>query len=441
MNVKVEDISAVKKQLSFEVPASRVDEEIEAAYKKLSKTAKVKGFRQGKVPRAVLERHYAPSVEGQVLERLVSDSYLNALKQENIVPVSGPEITDGGTLEKGKPYNFSAQVEVQPEVKPTDYLGLNLKKETFTEDETTVDARLEEMRLGSARLEIADRDEAQSGDTVTIDFEGFVDGAPFDNGAASDHALELGSNTFIPGFEEQLAGMKRGEEKEIEVTFPLDYGKKHLAGQDATFKVKLKEIKEKILPELNDDFAAQVGMATLGDLREKVREVYASQEHSRIEQEFRDHLIDQLIEKNPFEVPEGMIQRQLDFMLDNLRNRMQSQGISLEAMGMTPDSFKQIYRKTAANQVKGSLLLEAIADKESIRVDESEIEEKLEEIAEKNNASKEMVANFYADESRKSGLVGQLTEEKVIHFLTGRATIEMVDGSIGAVADSSEGKE
>ncbi len=441
MNVKVEDISAVKKQLSFEVPASRVDEEIEAAYKQLSKTAKIKGFRQGKVPRAVLERHYAATVEGQVLERLVSDSYFKALKQENIVPVSGPEITDGGTLEKGKPYSFSAQVEVQPEVKPTDYLGLVLKKETFKEDESTIGARLEEMRLGSASLEIADRDEAQAGDTVIIDFEGFVGGAPFDNGSASDHVLELGSNTFIPGFEEQLAGMKRGEEREIEVTFPLDYGKKDLAGQDATFKVKLKEIKEKILPELNDDFAAQMGMATFEDLREKVKEVYASQEYSRIEQEFRDQLIDQLIEKNPLDVPEGMIQRQLDFMLDNLRNRMQSQGISLEAMGMTPDSFKQIYRETAVKQVKGSLLLEAIANKESIQIDNSEIDEKFEEIADKNNASKEMVANFYADDSRKRGLVGQLTEEKVLHFLTGKATIEMVDGSIAADAGSSEGKE
>jgi trigger factor len=441
MNVKVEDISSVKKQLSFEVPATRVDEEIESAYKKLAKNAKIKGFRQGKVPRAVLERHYAASVESQVLERLVSDSYFKAIKEEKILAVSGPEITDGGTLEKGKPYTFQAQVEVQPEVEAKDYLGLPLKKETFKDDETLVGARLEEMRLGNAELETTDREEAQSGDTVIIDFEGFINGVAFENGAAENHALDLGSNTFIPGFEEQLVGMKLGEEKEIEVTFPLDYGKKDLAGQDAMFKVKIKEIKEKVLPELNDEFAAQVGLASLEDLRTRIKEAHESQERSRIEQEFRDQLVDVLIERNSIEVPDGMVQSQLDHMLENLSNRMQSQGMSLEAMGMTPDSFKEIYREIAVKQVKGSLLLEAIALQEKIQVEESEIEEKLEEIAEKHNASKEMVMNFYADESKRRGLVAQLAEEKVIHFLTGKANVEMVDESIQTDAEQDNDKE
>lgn len=441
MNVKVEDISSVKKQLSFEVPAVRVDEEIEAAYKKLAKTAKIKGFRQGKVPRAVLERHYAASVESQVLERLVSDSYFKALQDEKILAVSGPEITDGGVLEKGKPYTFQAQVEVQPEVEAKDYLELPLKKETFKDDETLVSARLEEMRLGNAKLQATDRDVAQSGDTVLIDFEGFIDGVPFENGAAQDHSLDLGSNTFIPGFEDQLVGMKVGVEGEIAVTFPLDYGKKDLAGQDATFKVKIKEIKEKVLPELDDEFAAQVGMGSMEDLRARVKDAYESQERSRIEQEFRDQLVDLLIERNPFDVPESMIKSQLDYMLENLSNRMQSQGMSLEAMGMTPDSFKEIYREIAVKQVKGNLLLEAIALQESIKVEESEIEEKLEEIAEKHNASKEMVMNFYSDESKRRGLVAQLAEEKVIHYLTGKANIEMVDESIASEADQGNDKE
>lgn len=441
MNVKVEDISSVKKQLSFEVPAARVDEEIEAAYKKLAKTAKIKGFRQGKVPRAVLERNYAASVEAQVVERLVSDSYFKALEEQKIIAVSGPEITDSGSLEKGKDYTFQAQVEVQPEVEAKNYLGLPLKKETFKDDETLVAARLEEMRLGQAKLEPTDRDEAQAGDTVIIDFKGFIGEVAFENGAAEDHSLDLGSNTFIPGFEEQVVGMKRGEERDVEVTFPLDYGKKDLAGQDAVFKVKLKEIKEKILPELDDEFAAQVGLASLDDLRARVKEAHESQERSRIEQEFRDQLVDVLIERNPIEVPEGMIQHQLDYMLENLSNRMQSQGMSLAAMGLTPDSFKEIYREMAVKQVKGNLLLEAIALQESIQVEESEIEEKLDEIAEKHNASKEMVMNFYADESRRRGLVAQLAEEKVIHFLTGKAQIEMVEESIAADAEQGDDKE
>ena len=441
MNVKVEDISSVKKQLSFEVPATRVDEEIESAYKKLAKTAKIKGFRQGKVPRPVLERHYAASVEAQVVESLIQENYFKALQEEKILAVSGPEITDSGVLEKGKAYTFQAQVEVQPEVKAQDYLDLPLKKETFNDDEALVTARLEEMRLGHAKVEPTDREEAQSGDTVIIDFEGFIDNVAFENGAAQDHSLDLGSNTFIPGFEEQLVGMKRGEERDIDVTFPLDYGKKDLAGQDAVFKVKLKEIKEKILPELNDEFASQVGMASLDDLRARIKEAHESQERSRIEQEFRDQIVDMLIERNSFEVPESMVKSQLDYMLENLSNRMQSQGMSLEAMGMTPDSFKEVYREIAVKQVKGNLLLEAIALQESIQVEESEIEEKLDEIAEKHNASKEMVMNFYADESRRRGLVAQLAEEKVIHFLTGKAKVEMVEGSIAAEPEQGDDKE
>ncbi len=441
MNVKVEDISSVKKQLSFEVPAARVDEEIESAYKDLAKTAKIKGFRQGKVPRPVLERHYAASVESQVVERLVSDSYFKALKDEKILAVSGPEITDGGTLEKGKAYTFQVQVEVQPEVEAKDYLELPLKKETFKDDEAVVGARLEEMRLGNAKVETTDRDEAQSGDTVIFDFEGFINGAAFENGAAENHSLDLGSNTFIPGFEEQLVGMKLGEEGEVAVTFPLDYGKKDLAGQDATFKVKINEIKEKVLPELNDEFAAQVGLATLEDLRTRIKDSHESQERSRIEQEFRDQLLDVLIDRNTFDVPDSMIQGQLDHMLENLSNRMQSQGMSLEAMGMTPDSFKELYREIAVKQVKGNLILEAIALQESVQIEESEIEDKLEEIAEQHNASKEMVMNFYADESKRRGLVAQLAEEKVIHFLTGKANVEMVDESIAGDAEQGNDKE
>ncbi|OEU70798.1 MAG: hypothetical protein BA874_04725 [Desulfuromonadales bacterium C00003068] len=182
-------------------------------------------------------------------------------------------------------------------------------------------------------------------------------------------------------------------------------------------------------------------MASLDDLRKRVKEAHESQERSRIEQEFRDQLIDVLVERNPFDVPDGMVNSQLDHMLENLSNRMQSQGMSLEAMGMTPDSFREIYREMAVKQVKGSIVLEAIALQESILVEESEIEEKLEEIAEKHNASKEMVMNFYADDSKRRGLVAQLAEEKVVHFLTGKANIEMVDEAIAADADQGNSKE
>jgi trigger factor len=437
MNVKVEDISSVKKQISFDVPASRVDEEIDKAYQQIAKTAKVKGFRPGKVPRSILERQYASQMNSQVFERLISENYFKALADHKIAAVSGPEITESGNLEKGKDFSFQVQVEVQPEVEPKDYLGLELKKEKLNVDEKVIDDRIEEMRTGSATFKDADRDDVREGDTVIIDFEGFINGEAFENGKAENHQLEIGSKTFITGFEEQLVGMKKGEEGEIEVTFPLDYGKKELAGQDATFKVRIKEVREKNLPELDDEFAAQFGLASLADLREKIAESYQAQEADRIERDFRDQLTEALVERNPFELPEAMVEQQLDYMLENLQNRMQAQGMSLQALGMNPESFRGVYREIAVKQVKGSLILEAIALKEKIQVEESEIQEKLEEIAEKNNASMEMVMNFYADESRRRGLVTQLAEEKVIHFLTGKASVEMVDQPVKSDDESN----
>jgi trigger factor len=427
MNVKVEDVNAVKKKLSFEIPAETVDVEFGKAFAKLAKTAKIPGFRPGKVPRNVLERQFGPSVEAQVFEKLVNETFFKALVEQKIDAVSVPEIVDNSLLKAGQAFTYEAHVEVRPKIEAKDYLGLELKKETFSVDDKVVEERLEQMRKSRSKVEKSERTVARMGDIAVIDFEGFVDGEAFAGGKAENHELELGSNSFIPGFEDQVAGIECGQEKDIEVTFPEDYGNQDLAGKAAVFKVRLNEVKERILPELDEDFAKEAGLESIQDLKTKIRESIEEQEQDRIEKEFRERMIQALIQANPFDLPDAMVDSQLDFMLENLKNRMQSQGMRLEDMGITAESFKNIYRDLAIRQVKGSLILEAIAIQENLKIEEDEIQDKLDEIVETSGAPREAVMNFYSSDERRRSLVSQMAEEKVVAFLTGKAKIEMVD--------------
>lgn len=427
MNIQIEQLSSVKKRISVEVPAEVVTTEIEKAWQQIGKTAKIKGFRPGKVPRPILEQHYAPQMEHQVINRLVSDSYMKALDEHTVAAVSDPKIVDNSLIERGKPFTFSAEVEVKPEVLARDYTGLQLKKERYTFDAKVIDERLEEMRQGRAEMQPSKRKTAATGDFVTIDFVGSIDGVPFDGGAANDHQLELGAGQFIPGFEEQVVGMKIGEARDVNVAFPENYGKSDLAGKPALFKVTLKGIQEKLAPALNDEFAKGFGLETMAELREKLTDSYNRQETSRVEGDLRERLVSALIERNPLEVPETMVQKQLTYMLGNIRRRLESQGMRLEMMGITEESFRTMYRETAVSQVQGTLLLDAIGKQEQIKVDESEIDGRLAEIADLSNAPLEVVRQHYARDDAREGFIAQITEEKAMRFLIDKAKLTEVD--------------
>ena len=427
MEVKIEQLSAVKKRLSFELPVERVDSAIAKAYQKIGATAKVKGFRPGKVPLAVLEQYYGPQMEQQALNSLINDTYFKALTEHRIPAVSEPKVVESSPLAKGVVFSYKAEVEVKPELEPKDYSGIKLQKEKFVFDGKVIDDRLQEMRDGRAEIQPSKRKSAAKGDHVVIDFEGFVEGTPFQGGKAEGHMLELGSGSFIPGFEDQLVGMKVGTARDVEVTFPEGYGNAELSGKPALFKVELKEIKEKVAPELDDEFARSFGLESLAELRDKLEEGFRSQEEQRIDGELRERLMTALIERNPVEVPEALVADQLDFMVGNIRQRLQGQGMSLEMMGMSDDSFKGMYRDTAVKQVQGSLILEALARKEDIRVEAAEVEEKLSEIATLSGAPLEAVKKHYSSPDAKRGLLSQIVEEKVMQLLLGKSEIALVD--------------
>lgn len=426
MNVQVEEISSIKKKICVEVSADRVADEISKVYKKIAKTAKVKGFRQGKIPMSVVEQYYAEQMEQEVIGKLINESYYKALVDHKVPAISDPSIEENSGLKKGESFTFEAHVEVKPEVVAKDYTGFELKKEILELDDQTVEDRISEMCASRDYQEVAAREDVQDGDFITLDFEGFVDGVAFDGGAAQDHVLELGSGSFIPGFEEQLVGAKRGEEKEITVTFPEEYGNKELSGKDAIFKVAIKEIKVKVSPELDDDFAKEHGAESVEDLRQKVADGYKEQEERRIEEDLKERLMTALVEGNVVEVPDTMLNRQLDFMQRNISNRLKQQGMTLEMMGMNDESFRAMYRDTAVKQVQGSLVLEAIGGQENISVDDSEIDSRLEEIAEMSNAPLDEVQKYYAGDEARRSLLAQIEEEKVITYLLGQSKVEDV---------------
>jgi trigger factor len=426
MIVNVEDVTQVKKKINFEIPADRVTQEIDKVYNQIRKTASLKGFRKGKVPQAVLEKHYSDKMAGEVLHNLVAETYFKALSEQKIVAVAPPSIESVDNVKKGESLKYSAVVEILPEIEVKDYTGLQVETEAFDADEEVTAGRLKEMQARMAQIKPLEEERpASNGDIVTLDFTGYVDGAPFENGAATDYMLELGSNSFIAGFEEQIMGMSVGDEREIKVTFPEDYFVTNLAGKEVTFEVKIKDIKTKELPPLDDDFAKQFGeFDTLEQLKSKLFEAHEKQERSKIEDKLRDRLVKALIEKNPIEVPEALVEKQLNFMIEHITNDLAMQNLSLAAIGSDEKKIREDYRDTAVLQVKGSLLLEAIAKKESIEIDESEFLDKVSEIAEKSNKDSEIVEKFYQkNQYAKDSLIKQLKEEKTIKFLEEHATI------------------
>lgn len=428
MQIKVESLSKVKKKINFEIPASRVATEIDKVYEQIRKRTAIRGFRKGKVPMALIEKHYSDMMEQDVVKNLVNDTYFKAIADEKIYPVSYPVI-ENDALQKGEPFRYAAVIEVFPEVALQDYVGLEAAKEIYQFDEEAVNRRIEELRQSLAQLKpAAEEHVAATGDFVTFDFEGFIDGVPFENGKGEDYQLELGSGRFIPGFEDQLCGMKAGENREITVTFPEPYGMAELAGKDAMFAISVKEIKFKELPSLDDDFAKELGeFETLDQLRAQLGTEYERQEKERIDSEFREKIVKALIEKNDLEVPEALVNQQLELMLETAKKRLAYQRLNLEMMGLDDEKYKIQFRLVAEGQVKGSLLLEALAKKEGITATEEDADEKFRQMSGDNEQSLEAVKKHYQqNDQAKQNLFAQIREEKALDFLIARAKITEV---------------
>ncbi len=428
MKVDISDVSSVKKKFKIEVSADEVSASITEAYLEIGKTAKVKGFRAGNIPEAVLEKHFRAQMEEQVVEPLMKENYFKSLDQEKIQPISDPEILSKSDIQKDSPFTYELTIEVMPVVEPKDYLGLAVEKDAFCLDENLVDERLQELRESYATFEPSSRATAHTGDQAVIGFDGFMDGKVLEGATAKKHPLLLGGRNFIPGFDEHIAGMQRDEEKEFEIQFPGNYANKALAGKLVSFQVKLHEINEKVLPPLDDQFAQKLEVDNLQVLRDDLLEELKWYEENRIDSELRKKIALELVQINPLEAPEVLISGHLTFMMNQYQQHLQSRGMTMESDGMDEQTFRGLYLESATNLVKSNLLIEAIGRKEGIEVDDADIEGKLTQIAMMSNEPPAKIRKQYDSPDMQKSLKLQILLEKTSSYLLEHAEITEIGG-------------
>lgn len=427
MSIKVEKTDKTNEvKLTFTVEAAKFDEGMKKVYSKTAKYFNIPGFRKGKAPMSIIEKTYGPSIFYEdTFNEIVPEIYEAELKENNIEAVSKPEIQIT-QMEKGKDLIFTAVVQTKPEVKLGKYKGLELEKNDTSVSAADVTAELNRMAEKNARLVSIENRAVKEKDTAVIDFEGFVDGVPFEGGKAEKHELEIGSKTFIPGFEDQVIGMKINEEKDINVKFPEEYFSKELAGKDATFKVKLHEIKVKELPKIDDEFAKDVSeFDTLKDLKASIKDKLVDEKNNSAKYALEDAAIKAVCDNTKIDIPSGMIESEIDNILKDIDGRLAYQGLNLEQylkmINKSEDDMRKEYEEQAAVSVKSRLVLEAIIKEEKIEATDAEIDEKVKEMA-KNYGRDE--AELLKNDNLKEYLSNTISTEKAIKFLIDNAKVK-----------------
>ncbi|NLI68541.1 MAG: trigger factor [Bacilli bacterium] len=386
--------------LTITVSAERFDEALDQAFKKVVKDVTLPGFRKGKVPRHIFEKRFGVEALYQdAVDIILPDAYAEAVEQTEIFPVDQPKI-DIEEIEKGKDLVFVCEVTVKPEVKLGEYKGIEYEEETIEVTEEEVDEELKRLQERHAELVLKEEGKVEEGNTVVIDFEGFIDDEPFEGGKGENYSLEIGSGHFIPGFEEQLIGKEAGEEVEVNVTFPEDYHAKDLAGKDAVFKVKIHEIKEKQVPELDDEFAKDVDdeVETLAELREKKEKEIRERKQREYENKIRETIIEKVTENAEIDIPEAMINTELDNMLREFEQTVQMQGMTMdmyyEMSGQDEEKLREHMKEDAEKRVKTNLTLEAIFEAENLEVSEEAIDEEIAKMADMYKLEKDQIVSM-----------------------------------------------
>lgn len=407
MSVQVENLEKSMAKLTIEVSAEELEKAIQEAYLKEKGKISLPGFRKGKVPRKMIEKMYGAGVfYEEAANTLIQENYPSAADESGVDIVSRPTI-DIVQIESGKPFIFTAEVAVRPEVKLGKYLGVQVTKiDTSVSDEEVAEA-LEKERNNNARtVSVTDRP-AANGDTAVIGFEGFVDGVAFEGGKGENHPLELGSHSFIDTFEDQLVGKNAGDEVEVNVTFPEQYQAAELAGKPAMFKVKIHEIKTKELPELDDEFAQDVSeFDTLAEYKEDVRKRLTEQKENEAKRTKEDEAIQKIIDKSEMELPEAMIETQCENMVNDFAQRIAQSGLSMEQYmqfsGLTIEKLKEQVRPEAVTRIKSSLVLEQIAKEENIEVTDADIDAEVEKMAASYGMEADKLKEYMGDAEKES---------------------------------------
>lgn len=426
MSVKWEKQQGNEGLLTVEVPAEEVTKGLDAAFKKVVKQVQAPGFRKGKMPRKMFEKMYGvEALYNDALDEILPEAYAKAVEEAGIEPVDRPDI-DVEQMEQGKSLIFKATVTVKPEVKLGDYKGLEVTRQETEVTDEEIEEQLKDRQTSFAELVIKEEGAIEEGDTVNLDFKGFADGEAFEGGEAQGFDLEIGSGQFIPGFEEKMVGMQLGEEKEIEVNFPEEYHAAELAGKPAVFEVKVNEIKTKEVPELDDELAKEIDedVESLDALRAKMKEQTIEEKKAASENGLRDDLVEAVANNAEIDIPEAMINTEVDRMLQEFEQRLQQQGMNLDLYfqfsGQDEAALRGQMQDDALNRVKVSLTLEAIGQAENIEVTEADIDAEVAKMAEQFGMEADQIKAALGGTSM---LENDLRLQKTVEFLVENAKI------------------
>lgn len=428
MSVKNEQIEKNLVKLTFEVSAEDFEKAINQAYKKNASKFNIPGYRKGKAPRKIVEKYYTAAIfYDDAINAVLPAAYESALEESGVDAVARPEI-DVEEIKQGEPVVFTALVTTKPEVKLGDYKGIEVDKLDYTVTDEDVDKDIEATQKKNARLITIDDRAIENEDIAVIDFEGFCDGVAFDGGKGEDYELEIGSGTFIPGFEEQLVGAKTDDDVEVKVTFPEEYHADNLAGKDAVFKVKVKEIKKRELPELDDDFASEVSdFDTMAEFKADVRKKLEEAAENKAKTDTENAIIDKVIENAEFDIPDAMKESQIDNIVRDFAQRLAYQGMSLDMYmqytGQTEETFRAQFGAQAEKQISGSLVLEAIQKAEGIEAGPEEVELHLVDMSKKYNMELDKLKEALSD-VEKENIKKELELQKTIDMIVNNASVK-----------------
>ncbi|HMK37049.1 MAG TPA: trigger factor [Desulfomonilaceae bacterium] len=423
-NIQIEDVSEVKKKLTFEVPEDRVRDAIDAQYRDLKKTVQIKGFRKGKVPLNILRSYFREKVEADTARQIIEETFQPGLDENKIAPVSVISI-EPEALETGKPFKYIAEIEVPPPIDVRDYKGLVLKKYLREVKEEDVDERIEKLRERNARLTpITDSRGVTKGDHLVVDIKANVDGAAVPALTVTDYHLEVGRDFYLPEFDANLEGMKPEETKSVNLDLPQNFPRKAIAGKTASFEITLKEAKERILPELDDDFAKDLGeYATLDDLKEEIRKDLAQSLENQTKREIENQIVDALVESNVFEVPEGMVENQVDTFLNQSMQNLAMHGIDLKRLPAPTETQRAQMKPAAIRAVKAGLILKAVGEKEAIEVSDDELSAAITERAQQFGMSEDYLRDQLEQGSMLDDLRASVLQDKIYKFIQDNAEI------------------
>lgn len=438
MQVTVEDVSALTKRLQIVLPEESVSKKVEESYKKLASSVSLKGFRKGKIPRKVLEKTYGDSVKQEVGEDLVKDSYFDALGQSKLDVVVHPEVTSQEFAADGT-FVYTAEVAVRPEFELGQVKGLEVEQPEIVVADAEVDEELEKLRMQMAPLRSVEDRPVQDQDMAIIDFQGYHDGTAMEQVAGENYSVEVGSGRNGREFEEQLVGLKKGEETSRQITFPQGFANPVLADKTVEFKITVKDIKERVLADLDDEFAKDVDgkFETLAALKENIRaEKLAAKEKDQAGA-LTDKLMAKLLEGHDFEVPKRLVGYEVAQLIEEMETRLQNQGLSLESAGLNRDKLTEEYQAVAEKRVRGDFILKKIAEQEEIKVTDQDVEEGFQRISEKYQMPIEEVKKFFAKRDDLLPYMNELLNEKILKFLSDEAVIKTVAAEEAAAGEKA----